>query len=213
MIGEKVITRCVSFKPYCYEEEEQSPAGRNDSPFEEELSSRLVHQLPAIAEHTGNTNADKVQAYLDNNPDEFWQVVAKVHAFIKAEKVTHYVSAIDLGAAAYSIRIMRGRCCKRNAKLEAGVDFLASLGAQACSKLEKKREQFRDASIGQLKRVKCGKGEGVIAYKLLPVFELVCSEHQKIKEALQKATYFYLKRCSKFFLILLLNYLLSELHH
>lgn len=108
------------------------------------------------------------------------------------------MSAIDLGAAAYSVRIMRNRCHKREAKLEAGVDFLASLGAHACSKSEKKREQFRDAYIGQLKKVKCGKGEGVIACKLLPVYELVCSKHRKIKEALQKATYFYLRRCSKF---------------
>lgn len=87
MLGEKVIIRCVSFKPYCSEEDKGLP-GRStrESPFEE-LSSWLLHQLPVIAQHTGVTNSEKVQAFLDDKPDKFWEVAAKIYAFIKAEKV------------------------------------------------------------------------------------------------------------------------------
>ena len=143
------------------------------------------------------TNAEKVQDYLQNNPSDFWNVVAKVYEFIKTEKITHYVSAIDLGAAAYSISIIRRRCCKRIAKLEAGVENLAGGGGGMSSNSERNQERVRDHCIGNLKAVEYGRGEGVIGYELLPVFKLICSEHVKIQEAVQRAIQFYLRRCSK----------------
>lgn len=205
MIGQKVITRCAAFKPYCPSDGNTSPKrNENESTFEEDLCHWLVQQIPAIDSQptaSASSAADKVQSYLKDNLDGFWEVVGKVHLFIKAAKVTHYISAIDLGAAAYSISIVRSHCCKKTAKVEAGVEYLAGLGGGMSSKSERKQERSRDHFIGQLESVECGRGEGVIGYELLPVFKLICYEHEGIKKAIQKAIQFYLKRCSKFIIV------------
>ena len=74
-----------------------------DSIFEREVCAWIMEELPDICSMSGRSDAERVQDYLTKFPDSVDRIIDSVFAFIKAEKVTHYISSITLGAMQYSV--------------------------------------------------------------------------------------------------------------
>ena len=195
--GEKEITRRLSFKPYCSRGSYALARSVRDSKFEDNLCKNIIHNFPEIESEPGDDATQKVQKYLEDRPDRFEKVLVQVHRYIKREKITHYVSGIDLGAAVYSVSTSKEKLRKKALKGEAGVEYLAGLGAGAEAKKEKKHRQKQRHTIGKMDQLKRGTGEAVIGYSILPLFTLVCDEHREVKRVLQQAIKFYLDRSRK----------------
>lgn len=171
--------RTISFKPFC--SREYHPVGAPevmDSTFERELCEWLTKQIPGVLSMPGEFYSDRLHMYLMEFPDREKDVVQEAYIFIKTEKVTHYVSAITLGAAEYSV--------------------IAGGGDLSTAKKSKAKEitLCKAHQIGDINSVERRKGEAVLSYEILPVYMLV--RHEMLKKVLQKAIKFYLERESKF---------------
>ena len=156
-----------------------------------------MREFPESALQEGNTCEDKVNNYLRSNQEGFNCILAKIYHYVKTNKLTHYVSTIELGALKYSLSVTKKCCCIRRTKGEAGVDYLAGVGAGACANRERNQAVKKVHCIGNMDEVHSGKGEAVIGYELSPIFWLVCHRHREIKRVLQRAIFYYLKRNSK----------------
>ena len=144
--GEKVITRCISFVSHC--NSEGKPSKRvGENIFVDRFCWWLIEHITGIDQQQGSSTLSSVEAvesYLRRNQDQFWAVAAKAYLFVEETKVTHYISAVDLGAAAYTTSVVKRRCRKKAGKLEAGTDFVAGLGAGYCTKSEAKQERIKE---------------------------------------------------------------------
>lgn len=187
-----MVIRNVSFKPFFSKEYFGLEA---DSNFEEELCEWLVGEIPVIKPPPGKTNADTLQTYLLENPNEFDSIVDKAYLFIKSERLTHYVSAINLGAAVYSVSTMSKTSLSVGAKAEIGTDLVATGGVGAKRSKERTTATSKDRHIGDIDIVERGKGEAVVGYEILPLFMLLRNE--QVKKLMQVATKCYLDRESK----------------
>ncbi len=157
-----------------------------------------MQRIPEIEKSaTGKNSAEKVNNYLMDSPSRFQQVLTKTHNYIKMENITHYINGIDLGAAVYSVSVSRSAVRRTKLGGEIGVNELAGVGAGAASMQKNCCKQKRRFSIGQLERLRRGRGEGVLGYSLLPLFTLVCDERSETRKVLQQATMFYLDRNRK----------------
>ena len=156
-----------------------------------------MQEIPDIGLEPVSNPADKVEHYLADESTRYEQVLEKAYKFIEREKVTHYISGIELGAAVYSLSVLKKKCrCKKIHKA-AGVEYLAELGMGMESTQETTQKEKKKLSIGNMECVKRGEGEAVLGYDLLPIFTLVCNEHRKVKRVLQLAVKFYLDRSCK----------------
>lgn len=183
----------MSFKTY----HAQASYATKESKFEETLCRHLIQMIPEIDSEPGSSSAEKVEQYLISKPDDFEKVLMRVYKYIKSEKITHYISGIDLGAAVYSISTSKNRLKCRLFQAEVGMEYLAGLGGGVEFQQEKKHHQRKKHVIGNLLNLRRGKGEGVIGYSILPLFTLVCDEHREIKRVLRLATCFYLDKSRK----------------
>lgn len=143
----------------------------------------IVQNMPEIAAQSGDQDEEKVEMYICENPKMIPKVLDQVYSFLKEKKVTHYVSAIDLGAAVYSVSLLGKRKKTRGAHAGAGVDILAGIEAGARYTLEAMHKVSRRHRIGDIDNVKRASGEGVIGYKLLPIFTLINEKHRKGSDA------------------------------
>lgn len=168
-----------------------------ESNFEHEFCEWFIHDFPEAAFQEGNGCEEKVNNYLKGNQEKLDCMLPKVYNYIKREKVTHYISAIKLGACIYSLSFLTKCCHIRKAKAEAGVEFLGGMGMGAEASRKKSHDVSKKYCIGELSNVKSGNGEAVIGYDILPIFTLVCPEHKEIKNILRQAIYYYLQRSSK----------------
>ena len=178
--------RTVSFKPFC--SREYHPVGApevTDSTFERELCEWLTQQIPGILSMPGGSHSDRLHMYLMEFPDKEKAVVQEAYIFVKTEKVTHYISAISLGAAEYSVSINTSG----GGNLSTGVSGDKTTKAKA-------NAICKDHRIGDIDDVERRKGEAVLSYEILPVYMVVRQE--TVKKVLQKAIKFYLERESKF---------------
>lgn len=189
-----MITRCVSFKPFCSAEYNKDGKPPEDSFLEKELCKWIVKQIPDIQAMPGTTLPDKVQMHLSEFPEDFDDVVAAAYLFVKTEKVTHYIQAVDLGAAKYSISTISKSRTSVGAGVEAGVDYIAGLGAKAKRSIRRSNKTSKHQLIGNIDSVCRGHGEDVVGFRIMPAFMLV--EKGAIKRVLQKATLLYLDRAS-----------------
>ena len=189
----------MSFKPYTSKGSYRPDTVPElyDSDFEERFSRYLIQEMPAIESVAGDTCADKVQKFFDDNLVQFDQALVKTLKYIKTERITHFISGIDLGAAIYSISTSKDKLKSKNAEFEIGQEYLAGIGGGMKSEKEEQHRQKRKHSIGEMKLLKRGRGEGVIGYSIQPLFRLVSDEHVQIKKLLQKSIRFYLDRNRK----------------
>ena len=104
LLGTKKVTRVVSFKSFCSEEYHLTDSlDVEDSIFEREVCAWIMEEFPDVCSMSGESDAEQVQDYLTKFPDSIDKIIDSVFAFIKAEKVTHYISSITLGAIQYSV--------------------------------------------------------------------------------------------------------------
>lgn len=177
--GTKKVTRVVSFKSFCSEEYHLTDSlDVEDSIFEREVCAWIMEEFPDVCSMSGESDAEQVQDYLTKFPDSIDKIIDSVFAFIKAEKVTHYISSITLGAIQYSVNTTMN----------------STIAICSCSENDE-----QNLCVGDLSMVERGRGEAVIGYQILPVYMLVRQE--AVKKAVQKAVQFYLERQSGPFLI------------
>lgn len=125
------------------------------------------------------------------------KVLSAMYAFIRRKKITHYVSEITLGAASYYFRFEKNVSSETKAKFDVGTDYVAGVKAGRGHKKEKRNEQRKQCTIGDIETVGIGKGERAIGYKIQPVTQLIAREHKNIRTMLEKAIDFYLNRSCK----------------
>lgn len=203
LLGERVVTRTVSFKPFCSREYHPVDSIEvTDSSFDRELCEWLTQQIPRIRSMPGKTGADKLEMYLMEFPGEFNEVVEKAYIFVKTENVTHYVSSISLGAAEYSVSTTTKTTVAVGARAKAEVgshDVGVGAGVGAKRSKEKANTTSKDHRIGDIGIVERRKGEAVVGYEILPVYMLVRQE--AVKKVLQTAIKFYLERESEYLVL------------
>ena len=189
-----MITRIIAFKPFLSKDyhEEDTPPG--DSTVEEELAKWMTRAIPSIAHATGSCPVEKVEQYLEGNPEDFELAVNAAYQFIQTEKMTHYIQAIELGAAKYSLSITDGsnRSAGVNLEVEA---FKAGVGTAVDRSKESSNKISHDHMIGNIDTVSKNHGEVAVGIILRPVFTLVTKK--AIRHVLQKASLYYLNRESK----------------
>ena len=189
--------RNVAFKPFgCKEYHEPNSPDIPDSNFEKDLCDWLIGQIPAVKSFPGRTDPERVQMYLLESPAKIDDAIHQAYLFVKTEKVTHYINALSLGAAVYSVITTTKTSLSVGAKGDVGTDLVASAGAGVKRSKEKTNVTSKDQRIGDIEVVERGKGEAVVGYEILPVYTLIRQE--KLKEVVQKAIQLYLKRESEF---------------
>lgn len=203
LIGEKMVIRNVSFKPFCSRDYHDGISREvRDCSFESELCEWIASQFPAVNKFPGNSPAERIQAYLNQTSDQFESMVHQVYLFVKTEGVTHYVSALSLGAAMYSVSVTNKTAVTAGVKTEVGNDLVGGVGAGVKRSKEKTTVVSKNQHIGNIEAVERGKeGEAVIGYEILPVYTLL--RHEKLKEVLQRAIQLYLKRESEYLCVAL----------
>lgn len=196
--------RSVAFKPFGSKEyHDPNSQEIEDTNFERELCEWIVNQIPRVKSFPGKSLPERVQMYLLESPDKFEDVVHKCYLFVKSENITHYVSAISLGASVYSLTTATKNVLSVGVKGEVGTDMIAKGGLGLKRSKETANVTSNDYKIGDIETVeRRGKGEAVIGYDILPVYMLLRQE--KLKEALQKAIQYYLKRESELVNVFLL---------
>lgn len=186
------ITRRIAF------EENLKSSEMSSIEFINILYSRLAKKFPAaeIPDKASTvTIANRVERCLKSERKRFSEFVKEAYKFIEEKKVTHYISAISLGAAVYR------NCTATKSELSAGAKAGASLseGVSLESRVQAIRERGFESSeevtIGRssVKDVKPGVGEGVVEYELLPISALLQYDHKRTKEVLQKALIMYIE--------------------
>lgn len=212
-VGEKIITGSISFRSplrhRCivdtptvdanFQYPAESTTGHTyESNFEHEFCKWFLKEFSDAATQEGDTPEDKVQEYIRmcNSQQNLHSVVEKVYDYIRDQKITHYISAINLGACEYTFGFSKICCRIRNLKAEVGQEILAGVGAGIERNQTRKHNKSNVLCIGDISDVS-GKGESVVGYELRPLFTLVCHKHKEIKKVLQMAICYYLKRRSK----------------
>jgi len=189
-----VITRAIAFKPFLSKDYHEECTPHSDSSVEEELAKWMIKKFPSADSNTGLSAAEKVEQHLQNNPEDFELALSAAYEFVQSEGLTHYIQAIELGAAKYSLHITD------KTKTVTGVNVeLEAYQVGGGTGIERSKESTSKAShghmIGDINHVSKNRGEKVVGTTLRPVFTLVTKE--VTKHALQKATLRYLNRESK----------------
>ena len=189
-----MTTRIVSFKPFYSEEYQKEGDAPKDTILEEELAKSIMENIPGIQAMAGFTAVEKVEKYLHDFPEEFKLAVDAAYLFVMTEKVTHYIQAIDLGAAKYSLSIIKKSKSSAAVGLEALVEDVGGGGTKAERKVENLNMVKADQMIGDIEHVSRNNGEQVVGVKIVPIFTLLTKG--AIKHVLQKAIVLYLHRAS-----------------
>lgn len=146
------------------------------------------------------SNEEKVEMFLRGLPKsskEINTIIGLVSKFVRMKGITHYVSAVSLGAVEYSTSIVEES--RRNSGVGAGVDIKgAGAGFKGNAANTSTEEASNTLMIGDIASAKHGRGESVIEYKLQPIFTLICNKHGMIKRVLQCAVQHYIEENSKF---------------
>ena len=170
-----------------------------ESNFEHDFCKWFLQEFPDARKQEGSTPEDKVQEYIcmcNSQGSGLDSIMEGVYDYIKGLRITHYISAIELGACKYSLTLSKTRCQIQRMKHEIGQEYLAGLGVGIENKTSRTDQTSKVLCIGDIDSVNTT-GEAMTRYNLLPLFTLVCREHKEIKKILQMAICYYLKKSSK----------------
>lgn len=169
----------------------------DDSDFDKNLCKRLTEAIPEIKLCEGESETDKVLQYLneDDKSDKFKLVVHEAYIFLKSEKITHYISAIYLGAAEYSISKTKETAISLGGGIDIDLRSLVGVGGGGNFSNIKTTKESNQQKFGKIGIVKRGVGENVVKYKTMPVSKL--SHHEMLCKVLKEAVKSYLERASK----------------
>ena len=166
------------------------------------LCEWLVDEIPELAHQPSGygTASDQVESYLRSKKEteQGWQnVLTCTYKFITTKKITHYVSELNLGAASYYFSFKKNVSSETKATFEVGTDYVAGVKAGRSHQMEKRNEQKKRCTIGDIETVDIGKGECAIGYNIQPVTQLIVPKYKNIREVMKRATDFYLNRFCK----------------
>ncbi len=195
-----MVTRSITFKPFYSKEYQKEGEIPRDTFIEEELVKWIVEKIPDANDASGSTTIENVEKYLQDFPEDFDTAVDAAYLFVKTERLTHYIKAIDLGAAKYTLGSSSTSKSTASASLEATIKKTAGGGAKVNRTVESSNEMEQDQVIGDFENVSREHGEEVVGFDLMPIFALLTQG--TIKQVLQKAIILYLNKESKNVLIM-----------
>ena len=191
-----MITRSITFKPFYSKEYQKEGEIPRDTFIEEELVKWIMDKIPETKSISGSTAAEKVEKHLQDFPKDFKKAVDAAYLFVKTERLTHYIEAIDLGAAKYTVSTCTTSKMVAKAGLEATVKKTGGGGARVEGTSETVNVRKEDQMIGDISTVSRNRGEEVVEFKIMPIFKLMMQK--EIKQVLQKAIILYLNRESEY---------------
>ena len=138
--------------------------------------------------------ADRLYEMITNDKKQLKDILSDCEAFLNHLGITHYISAIKLGACEY--RIVTSRLEEK--RLGSSASMVAgSLAKGELSGLIKKQFSFRreeEQKIGRIDK-ECVTTEAVIGFEIQPIYKLV--RIQYIQMALRKAIKIYIQSKDK----------------
>lgn len=189
-----MITRTIEFKPYCSECYHSSDLqSAEDSKFDVKVSKKLSDVILAIKHFRGSSYQEKANNFLLDNPARFNEAVGKAIEILTDEGYTHYISAIHLGASKFAVSETKNTVTSVVSDVDA-VIYGSGGGGSASRSTARFSTRSREIERGNVAEVDIDKGEELVEYNVLPVYELICQN--KLKEVFKEATRLYLERPS-----------------
>lgn len=147
-------------------------------PFEERLAMWICKTLPKPCDKTGPAALDHLTDVIDKGtPEDRAKIIDGCREFVSHFRITHYVSAIELGAAEYIVMSSQQFQTKVSVEGKLGVDKIASnsVSSEITSKRTNKSSNTRKIGCinpdGTVTRRTYG--EAVVGVKMQPVSRLV----------------------------------------
>lgn len=179
VLGNRIATRTISFhllSPDSHDQDDTIP-GQKQQTFEEGLSEWLLNTRGELkAEKNGNCIQLLANYMLMAKKEDLASIVKDCFEFIRFYGVTHYVSAITLGASEHTVMTE----AKYSKMLSEGFDISASSIGSANQKLTIKSKSSSNTTnmqhIGKITDGTVERGstdEAVIGVKILPVHSLI----------------------------------------
>ena len=126
------------------------------------------------------------------------KIIVKASAYFEEERVTHYISAISLGAHLQSEKQTETNKKGGGASLSAGSDPVGEVRGLVKVSIAEGKIVDMYQKQGDVAKVKEGEGECRIDYKSMEVFHLLRPELNKLREVLASAIKFYLNQKSEY---------------
>lgn len=169
----------------------------SDCDFEEKFSKTILGKIASVKDYPGNTDAERVEAYLSENSEDSSIVLLHAYEYIKKEGITHYVNQIELGACMYTRQSQKFD--NVDTKLGGGIAAhgAGSLGGSFGTILKDYESKCNFTSIGDIRTVTHGKGENVVGYWIQPLDRVF--QQEKLKNIFSKAIESYLNRESMYY--------------
>ena len=147
-------------------------------PFEERLATWICKSLEKPFDATPDSALDRLTAVIDHGtPEDRAKIISGCREFVSHFRITHYVSAIELGAAEYVVMSSQQFQTKVSVEGKLGVDKIASnsVSSEITSKRTNKSSNTR--KIGCINAdgtvTRRTYGEAVVGVKMQPVSRLV----------------------------------------
>ena len=212
-VGQKVVNRTISYREDCAPETPRSASGGRDTfdDFEDRLWKWICEQLEFPVSGPAATVLESFDKHVNGSSDPAEQrakVIDACRAFVHVFRATHFVTAIELGAAEYIVEFPSGGDENQDAADFAEQNPGATLSRRNSRRGSVKRPITRERSSSvksdnqpqadprQKKRIgiinaddetvtRRSQGEAVLAVKMQPVSRLI--KQPFLKLALQLA--------------------------
>ena len=190
-VGKRIINRTISFRDDF--EDIPSPGQRETLTFEERLSHWILSQ---ILEKEDGTVAGEVDPKLKladvlqhGEREDAASVVEACYDFVQFFRITHYVSAIELGAAEYKTYTEDEYQEALSLAGTLGIDKIASFVSSSEATRKRKSTAADVKSIGRIgdnqSVIRGSHDEAVVSIKIQPITNLVRTQY--LRQALKKA--------------------------
>ena len=139
-----------------------------------------------------NERAREIEEYLNQSENNYREIVGRMSKFIQYEHITHYIQAIDIGAASYY------RCTQTQKNLSGGGG--AGIIVPQAASLEAKVQALSKSGVRVVKQDDLGildghtvKQEATVNYDIMPIHTLLDPDYKRTREALQEAIREYIE--------------------
>lgn len=192
LLGIMEITRTFQFKSF------QSDC--QQTAFDKIFCKKFIESFPEVEQKDGHTDEEKISTYLSDIEDDKSSYdnaleVAFDNLMVNGFTITHYVSAIRLGASRYTVN--RTNKTETTATVDGNIDVVEGIGIGGGLERNKIKifNESSEKNIGHIDEVEIGNGEALVEYDILPVS--VFFSQKKVKELINEAILLHIKSASK----------------
>ena len=178
------VTNTFKFNRYCLTDFE-------DHDFVFDLYSTITTSR-SLERGEMNKRAREIEEYLNQSESNYREIVRRMSKFIQYEHITHYIQAIDMGAASYY------KCTQKQNNLSGGGG--AGITVPQAASLEAKVQALSKSGVRVVKQDDLGildghtvKQEATVNYDIMPIDTLLDPDYKKTREALQEAIREYIE--------------------